>query len=48
MKSDSTSEVNNSIQINKEKMQIEVNFEKIEELIFNGCDKDDIAYAKKK
>lgn len=47
MKSDSISEVNNSVQINKEKMQIEVNFEKIDEVIFNGCDKNDIAYAKK-
>jgi len=47
MVGDSSSEVNDSIQINKEKMQIEVDVDKIDGLLFNGCDNDDIAYAKK-
>lgn len=44
---DSISDTNNSTTIDKVKMQIEVDFDKIDELLFNGCDKSDIAYAKK-
>jgi pimeloyl-ACP methyl ester carboxylesterase len=45
LKSCSVPETNNPITINKFEMHIEVNFDKVNDVLFNGCDKDDIAYA---
>lgn len=44
IKSDSTSD---AVHINKEKMQIEVDIDKINEVLFDGCDTSDVAYAEK-
>jgi hypothetical protein len=48
LKSDAGSETKSTITINKIKMHIELNIDKIDEVLFNGCEKDDIAYAKKR
>lgn len=38
----------NSVNVNRDQMSIELNLDKIEEVMYNGCEKDDVAYAKGK
>jgi hypothetical protein len=40
-------ELENAVTVNKLEKYIELNFEKIDKLIYNGCEEGDIAYAKK-